>query len=158
MTSDDISTDGGHSTLTALFSTSAAADAAMGDLMSSGFDAADVRMSAADEQGTSAAATPGGTVVPAVPAVPPAAEFGIGAVGGLGEPGGGLPYTADSAGAGGYATALGMFHPPAQRAPSDADAARAGQVMVSVRAGARAAVARMILERNGGAVSGKQAD
>ena len=122
----------------------------MGDLMTSGFDASEVRIFTAESLREWQAANPADAVVPQVPVFPAAAGLGLSIAGPLGEPGGALPFSAESAGAGGFATAIGMFDFPAEWALHLGDAMRAGEVLVAVRAGARGAIAKTILERNGG--------
>ena len=130
-----------------------AADAAMGDLMTSGFSADEVRLVApadADEKhGAERAgkALPGNDVVPHI-----AAATGPGGISAAAEFGGGFPLTADS-GPGGAMSGIAMLQLPDDRAQYFSDEVRGGHVLIAVRAGERAAIARTILERNGGETS-----
>jgi hypothetical protein len=139
--------------VTALFRTRDAADAAMGDLMTSGFHADEIQLLAPEDAGETGAARGVGRAGSALPVddvvpgiVAPAGPAGIGPATGFG---GGYPLTADS-GPGGVMAAMAMLRMPAESARFFSDEVRGGRTLIAVRAGPRAAIARAILARNGG--------
>lgn len=139
-------------TVTAIFENTEAADAAAADLLASGFSAAEVRVVTASSAGNDALQGAAGTGREAAveDTLPAAASAEPHSTGELGRPGGGLPFTADAAGASGFVSAMGVFDVADERAGFPPDIPVSGRAAVRVRAGEKAAVARAILARNGG--------
>lgn len=139
--------------VTALFRTRDAADAAAGDLMTSGFHADEIRLITQETADEMRGAEGSGKTLPVddvVPAITPSAgPAGVEPATGFG---GGYPLTADS-GPGGVMAAVAMLRLSDDHALYVSDEVRGGRTLIAVRAGPRAAIARTILERNGGETS-----